>query len=85
MRGNASIAGAITGNPRRYEELGPYRTTLYYAVILGLYLVGAKMSTLTSVYRRLTRRSSCEGRSAIRSAARATTPNVVAQIFKSPV
>jgi rSAM/selenodomain-associated transferase 2 len=76
---------AITGNPRRYEKLGPYRTTIYYAVILGLYLVGAKMNTLTSVYRRLTRRSSCEGRSAIRSARSATTPSVVARVFNSPV
>jgi rSAM/selenodomain-associated transferase 2 len=46
---------AIVGNPRRYEQLGPYRTTLYYFVILGLYVFGAKMSTLTSVYRRLTK------------------------------
>ena len=45
---------AIVGNPRRYEQLGPYRTTLYYVVILGLYVFGARMSTLTSVYRRLT-------------------------------
>ena len=44
---------AIVGHQRRYERLGPYRTTIYYAVILGLYLVGAGMSTLTSVYRRL--------------------------------
>lgn len=48
---------ALTGNPRRYEQLGPYRTTIYYAAILGLYLARAKMSTLTSVYRRLTRSS----------------------------
>jgi rSAM/selenodomain-associated transferase 2 len=45
---------AIVGNPRRYEQLGPYRTTFYYALILGLYVVGASMGTLTSVYRRLT-------------------------------
>lgn len=76
---------AITGNPRRYEELGPYRTTIYYAVILGLYLVGATMSTLTSVYRRLTGRSSGEVHSATRSAGMATAPSVVARVFKSPV
>jgi hypothetical protein len=76
---------AITGNPRRYEELGPYRTTIYYAVILGLYVFGAKTSTLTSVYRRLTGSSSCEGRSATRSARKAATPSVVARDFKSPV
>jgi rSAM/selenodomain-associated transferase 2 len=44
---------AIVGNQRRYERFGPYRTTIYYAVILGLYLIGAGMSTLCSVYRRL--------------------------------
>jgi hypothetical protein len=48
---------AIVGNPRRYEQLGPYRTTFYYFVILGLYVLGARMSTLTWVYRRLTRGS----------------------------
>jgi rSAM/selenodomain-associated transferase 2 len=46
---------AIVGNPRRYEQLGPYRTTLYYFVILGLYVLGARMSTLVSVYLRLTK------------------------------
>ena len=46
---------AIVGNPRRYEQLGPYRTTLYYVVILGLYVFGARMKMLTSVYRRLTK------------------------------
>ncbi|MEY2489795.1 MAG: hypothetical protein QOC70_1737 [Verrucomicrobiota bacterium] len=44
---------AIVGSQRRYEQLGPYRTTIYYAVILGLYVVGARMSVLTSIYRRL--------------------------------
>lgn len=48
---------AIVGNQRRYEELGPYRTTFYYTLILGLYLAGARMSTLKAVYRRLTRGS----------------------------
>ena len=75
---------AIVGSPRRYEQLGPYRTTIYYAVILGLYLLGAKMSTLTSVYRRLTG-SSNEGHSTGGSARRATTPSVAAPAFKSPV
>jgi rSAM/selenodomain-associated transferase 2 len=44
---------AIVGNQRRYEQLGPYRTTIYYAIILALYLTGARMSTLIAVYRRL--------------------------------
>ena len=53
-------ASAIMGNQRRYEQLGPYRTTIYYVVILALYLTGARMATLTSVYRRLTRGRSAE-------------------------
>ena len=44
---------AIVGSQRRYEQLGPYRTTIYYVVLLGLYLVGARMSTLIAVYWRL--------------------------------
>jgi len=48
---------AIVGNPRRYEQLGPYRTTLYYLLILGLYVFGARISTLITIYRRLTRES----------------------------
>jgi rSAM/selenodomain-associated transferase 2 len=44
---------AIVGSQRRYEQLGPYRTTIYYAIILGLYLIGARMSTLMAVYRKL--------------------------------
>ncbi len=76
---------AITGDPRRYEELGPYRTTFYYAVILGLYVVGAKMSTLTSVYRRLTGKRSAERTSAGRSASRPTTPSVGARVSKSSI
>ena len=45
---------AIVGNQRRYEQLGRYRTTIYYAIILGLYFIGARMSTLIALYRRLT-------------------------------
>jgi rSAM/selenodomain-associated transferase 2 len=68
---------AIVGSQRRYEQLGPYRTTIYYAAILGLYLVGARMSTLISVYGRLN-----DGGS---SATSTTTTGVVAGAFKSPV
>jgi rSAM/selenodomain-associated transferase 2 len=46
---------AIIGNPRRYEELGPYRTTAYYVLILGLYLAGVRTSALAAIYRKLTR------------------------------
>jgi rSAM/selenodomain-associated transferase 2 len=48
---------AIIGSPRRYEQLGPFRTTIYYAIILGLYLIGARMSALIAVYRRLNNES----------------------------
>ena len=50
----------IMGNQRRYEELGPYRTTAYYIIILALYLAGARMATLMSIYRRLTKGRSDE-------------------------
>jgi rSAM/selenodomain-associated transferase 2 len=49
------LSAAITGNQRRYEELGLYRTTAYYILILGLYLAGARISTLMAAYRRLNR------------------------------
>jgi hypothetical protein len=58
---------AIVGSQRRYEELGPYRTTAYYLLILGLYVAGARMSTLVAAYRRLseiTRRCGAETHSA---------------------
>jgi len=45
---------AIVGSQRLYEELGPYRTTAYYLLILGLYVTGAPISTLVGTYRRLT-------------------------------
>jgi rSAM/selenodomain-associated transferase 2 len=44
---------AIIANPRKYEQFGPYRTTIYYAVILALYCLKARISTLLTVYRRL--------------------------------
>ena len=48
------LRSVIVGSPRRYEQLGAYRTTIYYTFILGLYVAGARISTLTSVYHRLT-------------------------------
>ena len=32
------LRSAVVGSQRRYEELGPYRTTAYYLLILGLYM-----------------------------------------------
>ena len=51
--GTCQLRLAIVGSQRRYEQLGPYRTTLYYVIILGLYLFGARMSTLMTAYWRL--------------------------------
>lgn len=47
----------IASSPRRYEALGPYRTTLFYIAILALYVTGARMETMLRVYRRLLRTS----------------------------
>ena len=48
------LRSIIVGSPRRYEQLGACRTTIYYTFILGLYVAGARMTRLTSVYHRLT-------------------------------
>ena len=55
---DASIANVNCWRPAPVRAVGPYRTTIYYVVILGLYVVGARMSILISVYRRLTNGSS---------------------------
>lgn len=48
------LSKAMVASPRRYEQLGPWRTTSYYLLILALYVSGAGMNTLTAIYRRLT-------------------------------
>jgi rSAM/selenodomain-associated transferase 2 len=45
---------AMVASPRRYLQLGPWRTTSYYLLILALYVAGTRMNTLTAIYRRLT-------------------------------
>ena len=45
----------IVSSPRRYEQLGPVRTTAYYLVILLLYLAKVSPENLLKVYRMLTR------------------------------
>lgn len=45
----------IVSSPRRYEQLGPVRTTAYYLLILALYLGGVRNKTLLAIYRNLTR------------------------------
>jgi glycosyltransferase involved in cell wall biosynthesis len=42
-------------SPRRYERHGPYRTTGIYLLILALYLLGCKPSTLYRLYRFVSR------------------------------
>lgn len=44
---------AITTSPRRYETLGPVRTTGLYALLLSLYVAGVSPYRLERLYRRL--------------------------------
>lgn len=46
----------IVSSPRRYEQLGPMRTTAFYLLILILYVAGVRPETLLVIYRRLHRR-----------------------------
>jgi rSAM/selenodomain-associated transferase 2 len=47
------LRDAIVSSPRRYETLGPYRTTAFYALILALYVAGVRIKTLHWLYLRL--------------------------------
>lgn len=49
------LAAFIISSPRRYEQLGPTRTTCYYLLILALYVCGARIGTLRAIYGRLLR------------------------------
>ena len=51
------VRDCIESSPRRYEEFGPGRTTIFYLLILALYVAGARVETLQAVYRRLTLRN----------------------------
>ena len=46
----------IISSPRRYEQLGPVRTTAFYLLILVLYLAKTPPRTLFVIYQRLVRR-----------------------------
>ena len=50
------LPARITSSPRRYEQLGRYRTTFFYLLILALYVGGVRPEALAVVYRRLVRR-----------------------------
>ena len=47
------LPAAIETSPRRYELRGPYRTTLLYAFILGLYVLRVPLPQLARIYGRL--------------------------------
>ena len=49
------VSAMIVASPRKFEQHGPWRTTMYYALILALYVAGARVGVLTAIYRRLTR------------------------------
>ncbi len=59
------LAPAVTVSPRRYERLGPWRTTLIYLLILALYVLGVRPSALAVVYRRLVGQDSPAPRPAV--------------------
>jgi rSAM/selenodomain-associated transferase 2 len=48
------LAAAIESSPRRYEELGPYRTTALYISILALYLARVSPHFLSRYYEQVT-------------------------------
>ncbi len=50
------VPAFIVSSPRRYEQFGPVRTTIFYLVILAFYLADARAETLLAIYRRLTTR-----------------------------
>ena len=51
------VSAFIVSSPRRYEQLGPARTTAFYLVILVLYLANVPIATLQTIYRRFTARA----------------------------
>lgn len=51
----------VQTSPRRYEELGRYRTTLFYLFILALYLMRVRPHILARCYRRFTHSTDAEG------------------------
>ncbi len=53
--GMRQLPGHIVSSPRRYEQLGPVRTTVYYLLILALYVANVRIETLLAIYRRLVR------------------------------
>ncbi len=46
------LAGVIETSPRRYEEIGPYRTTAMYVLILALYVAPVPVPLLARIHSR---------------------------------
>ncbi len=46
------LAGVIETSPRRYEEIGPYRTTVMYVLILALYVAPVPLPLLARIHSR---------------------------------
>jgi rSAM/selenodomain-associated transferase 2 len=54
------LRAEVETSPRRYEELGRYRTTFFYLLILTLYVSGVNPHRLASWHRQFTRRTGTE-------------------------
>ncbi len=51
-RGRVTVVRSpIMTSPRRYEQVGPIRLTLAYALIVALYLLGIPLRILAAIYR----------------------------------
>ncbi len=46
------LDGVIETSPRRYEEIGPYRTTVMYVLILALYVAPVPWPLLARIHSR---------------------------------
>ncbi len=46
------LAGVIETSPRRYEKIGPYRTTAMYVLILALYVAPVPLPLLARIHSR---------------------------------
>lgn len=53
------LAAKISTSPRRYEAIGPYRTTFLYMLILALYVMRVPLQSLAALHRRFTSEREC--------------------------
>jgi rSAM/selenodomain-associated transferase 2 len=59
------LRGVVATSPRRYEMLGPYRTTLFYALILVLYVLQTPVNLLARLHHRFLEYKKPEARNPI--------------------